>query len=328
MTFARGRQGYVEFVERREREKSYDARSRAASGRVADYGGAPMAQIVDRRKFLAAAGAGAAAITLVNSTATPAEPTKPAESAEPQPQAAKPKVEGVEALVFDTFGTVVDWRSSIIAEGEAWGKAKGLKVNWVEFTDKWRMGYGPSMNKVRKGEIPWTRLDDLHRMILDDLLKEYKIEGLTEEEKVEWTHVWRRLKPWPDSPAGLMRLKKKYIITPLSNGNIALMTNLGKFGGLPWDAILGSELVHHYKPDKEVYVSAPFYLDLKPEQVMMCAAHAGDLRAAGSYGLRTGFIYRPNEYGGGPVGKPDVAKPGDFDVVSKSMIDLAQQMGA
>jgi 2-haloacid dehalogenase len=160
------------------------------------------------------------------------------------------------------------------------------------------------------------------------LLLEYKITGLTEEEKVNWTHVWRRLKPWPDSPVGLTRLKKKYIIAPLSNGNVALMTNLGKFGGLPWDAILGSELVHHYKPDKEVYQSAPFYLDLKPEEVMMCAAHAGDLRAARSYGLKTGFIYRPNEYGGGPVGKPDVAKPGDFDVVSTSMVDLAQQMGA
>jgi 2-haloacid dehalogenase len=114
----------------------------------------------------------------------------------------------------------------------------------------------------------------------------------------------------------------------MSNGNVALMTNLAKFAGLPWDVILGSDLVEHYKPDREMYLSAPLYLDLKPEQVMMCAAHASDLQAARSYGLRTGFIYRPNEYGGGPVGVPDKAKPGDFDVVSVSIIDLAQQMGA
>ena len=184
------------------------------------------------------------------------------------------------------------------------------------------------MNKVRKGEIPWTNLDDLHRMILEDLLKQYKIEGVTEAEKLDWALVWRRLKPWPDSVEGLARLKKKYILSPMSNGNVALMTHLAKFAGLPWDVILGSDLVHHYKPDREMYLSAPFYLDLKPEEVMMCAAHFRDLQAARSCGLRTGFIYRPNEYGGGLVGVPDKAGPGDFDVVSASILDLAQQMGA
>jgi 2-haloacid dehalogenase len=245
-----------------------------------------------------------------------------------EPREAKSPLANVKALVFDTFGTVVDWRSSIIAEGMAWGKAKGLNINWTDFADRWRLGYHPAMEKVRKGEIPWTRLDDLHRMILDDLLKEFKIEGLTEEEKVSWTHVWRRLKPWPDSVEGLTRLKKKYVIAPLSNGNIALMTSLAKFGGLPWDAILGAELAHHYKPDREVYESASYYLDLKPEEVMMCAAHSSDLQAARSSGLRTGFIYRPDEYGNGPVGVPSEANPGDFDVVSGSMVDLARQMGA
>jgi 2-haloacid dehalogenase len=234
---------------------------------------------------------------------------------------------GVKACVFDTFGTVVDWRSSVIAEATNWGKAKGLNINWVEFTDRWRLGYRPAMDKVRKGEIPWTKLDDLNRMILEDLLKQYKIEGLSEEEKTDWAQVWRRLKPWPDSVEGLTRLKKKLIVGPLSNGNVALMINLAKFGGLPWDLILGSDLVQHYKPDREMYMSAPFYLDLKPDQVMMCAAHVFDLQAARSYGLRTGFIYRPNEYGGGPAGVPDKAKPDDFDVVSVSIIDLAQQMG-
>jgi len=277
---------------------------------------------LDRRNFLVAAGAGAAAISF--SELRPIH----AQQAIRDRQEVKPELANVKALVFDTFGTVVDWRSSVIAEGTTWGKAKGLNVNWVDFADRWRLGYGPTMDKVRSGEIPWTRLDDLHRMILDELLKEFKIDGLTEDDKASWTHVWRRLKPWPDSVEGLIRLKKKYVIAPLSNGNIALMTNLAKFGGLPWDAILGAELARHYKPDREVYVSAYYYLDLKPEEVMMCAAHARDLQAARSNGLRTGFIYRPNEFGNGPVGVPDKAKPGDFDVVAVSIIDLARQMGA
>jgi 2-haloacid dehalogenase len=234
----------------------------------------------------------------------------------------------VKALVFDTFGTIVDWRSSVIAEGVAWGKAKGLNINWVDFVDRWRLGYRPVMDKVRKREIPWTRLDDLHRMILEALLKEFEIKSLTEQDIVSWTYVWRRLKPWPDSVEGLTRLKKTYVIAPLSNGNIALMANLAKFGGLPWDAILGAELVKHYKPDNEVYLSVPYFLGLKPEEVMMCAAHASDLQAARRNGLRTGFIYRPNEFGDGSAGVPDTAKPGDFDIVSVSVVDLARQMGA
>jgi len=240
----------------------------------------------------------------------------------------KPELANVKACVFDVFGTVVDWRSSVIAEAASWGKAKSLNIDWVEFTDRWRLGYRPAMDKVRNREIPWTKLDDLQYTILEDLLKQYKIEGLSEAEKADWAHVWRRLIPWPDSVQGLTRLKKKYIISPMSNGNVALMTHLAKFAGLPWDVILGSDLVQHYKPDREMYMSAPFYLDLKPEEVMMCAAHSTDLNAARSYGLRTGFIHRPNEYGGGPIGVPDEAKPGEFDVVSANIIDLAQQMGA
>jgi 2-haloacid dehalogenase len=275
-----------------------------------------------RRKFLMAAGAGAAAICFPERHPAFAQP------AARNPRAVKPELANVKALVFDIFGTVVDWRSSVIAEGMAWGKDKGLRINWADFADRWRLGYRPAMDKVRKGEIPWTRLDDLHRMILEDLLQEFKIKGLTEEEKVSWTHVWRRLKPWPDSVDGLTRLKKRYVIAPVSNGNIALMTSLAKFGGLPWDAILGSEVARHYKPDREVYVSAYYSLDLKPEEVMMCAAHVSDLQAARGNGLRTGFIYRPDEFGNGLAGVADKAKPGDFVVVSVTIIDLAQQMGA
>jgi len=240
----------------------------------------------------------------------------------------KPELTNVKALVFDIFGTVVDWRGSVIAEAAAWGRAKNLHLDSVAFADRWRLGYKPAMDKVRKGQLPWTRLDDLHRMILEELLVEFKIEGLTEEEKVAWTHVWRRLNPWPDSVEGLARIKKKYLIAPLSNGNIALMVHLARLRGFEWDAILGAELVRHYKPDREVYVSAYDFLALKPHEVMMCAAHTYDLQAARSADLRTGFIHRPNEYGTGPVGTPDKASPGDFDVVSSSIVDLAQQMGA
>jgi 2-haloacid dehalogenase len=241
-------------------------------------------------------------------------------------QTGKATSAGVKALIFDTFGTVVDWRGSIIAEGNAWGKAKGFTIDWASFADRWRAGYAPAMDRVRKGEMPWTKLDDLHRMLLEDLLKEFKINGLSDPEKDQWNRVWHRLKPWPDSVAGLTRLKKKYTIAPCSNGNVALLNDMAKHAGLPWDLILGAELARHYKPDREAYLTSVNLLGLKPEEVMMCAAHSGDLNAARSFGLRTGFIHRPNEYG--PTRQADNAKPGDFDIVSENMLDLASKAGA
>lgn len=233
---------------------------------------------------------------------------------------------GVKALIFDVFGTVVDWRGSIIEEGNAWGKTKGLDIDWARFADRWRSGYAPAMDRVRKGELPWTNLDGLHRILLDDLLKEFEIEGLSEDEKDHWNRVWHRLKPWPDSVAGLTRLKKKFTIAPCSNGNVALLNDMAKHSGLPWDLILGAELAKHYKPDREVYLTSVGLLGLKPEEVMMCAAHVGDLNAARGVRLRTGFIHRPDEFG--PGQRADDAKAGDFDVVSESMLDLASKMGA
>ena len=184
--------------------------------------------------------------------------------ASPRAQSGGPSVpppSSVKALVFDTFGTVVDWRSSVAREVDALAKRKGAAVDGAKFADAWRAGYGPSMNRVRSGELPWTRLDALHRMILDTLLADYKITGLTEDEKDALNRAWHRLTPWPDAVAGLTRLKKKFIIAPLSNGNISLMTDLAKHSALPWDAILGAELVRHYKPDREVYQSAADLLD-------------------------------------------------------------------
>lgn len=231
----------------------------------------------------------------------------------------------VKALVFDVFGTVVDWRSSIIREGRQLGKAKGLKVDWVKFADAWRAGYGPAMNRVRTGGLPWTNLDALHRMQLDALLVKYGVTGLTEAEIDHFNKAWHRLKPWPDAVPGLRRLKRRYIIAPCSNGNVALMTNLAKHAGLPWDCILGAELARHYKPDPEVYLTAAELLGLRPEQVMMVAAHEGDLKAAQQLGLRTAYVYRPYERGRGAVRERSADE--SFDVYADDFRELAAKMG-
>jgi 2-haloacid dehalogenase len=237
-----------------------------------------------------------------------------------------PPLASVKALIFDTFGTVVDWRASVTREIEAVAKRKGLTVDGAKFADAWRAGYRPSMDRVRKGELPWTNLDKLHRMILDRILVDFKITGLSEAETDALNRAWHRLHPWPDAVAGLTRLKKKFIIAPCSNGNVSLMTDLAKHSGLPWDVILGAELAHHYKPDREVYQTAADLLDLKPADVMMVAAHLGDLGAAKGVGLRTGFVTRPLEYG--PNGKPDLKADASVDVAAKDFIDLAAQLGA
>jgi 2-haloacid dehalogenase len=270
--------------------------------------------IFHRRRFAYLLGAGAAAATIPGIRGQAPSPT------------AAPIARQTKALVFDTFGTVVDWRGSIIAEGAAWSKAKQVNVDWARFADRWRDGYAPAMDRVRKGELPWTKLDKLHRMVLEEVLVEFGMNGLTEQEKDHWNRVWHRLKPWPDSVAGLTRLKKKYTIAPLSNGNVSLLADMAKNAGLPWDLILSAELAHHYKRDREVYLTAVELLSLNPDEVMMVAAHSDDLRAARSNGLRTGFVYRPNERG--PGGKADKAQPGEFDFVAGDMLDLATQMGA
>lgn len=235
----------------------------------------------------------------------------------------------VKALVFDVFGTVVDWRTSVAAEVEAVGKSKGVTIDGLAFADTWRAQYTPSMERVRTGQLPWTVLDDLHRMTLDRLLPEFGLRGLSEAETAALNKAWHRLRPWPDSVAGLTRLKRKFIIAPLSNGNISLMTDMAKFAGLPWDCILGAELARHYKPDPEVYQSAADFLDLRAAEVMMVAAHLGDLRAAKAVGLRTAFVARPDEYGHGPNNrKPDLAPDGSVDISARDFGDLATVLEA
>ncbi len=230
----------------------------------------------------------------------------------------------VKALIFDVFGTVVDWRGSIIAQSSAFGKARGIERDWAAFADTWRSKYRPFMDKVRTGELPWTNLDALHRMALEEVLAEFEIDGLDDAEKAEVNFFWHRLRPWADSVPGLYRLKHGYIIAPMSNGNIALMTNMAKNGGLPWDCILGAEVAKHYKPDPESYLTAVELLGLRPEQVMMTAAHQGDLLSAQKVGLRAGFVPRPMEHG--PDVTPDPTPDPSFDVVATDFVDLARQM--
>ena len=232
----------------------------------------------------------------------------------------------VKALIFDVFGTVVDWRGSIIEQCAAFGQARGIERDWAAFADAWRGKYRPFMDKVRTGELPWTNLDALHRMALEEVLAEFAIDGLTDGEKAEVNFFWHRLRPWADAAPGLYRLKHRYIIAPMSNGNIALMTNMAKNGGLPWDCILGAEVARHYKPDPESYLTAVALLGLTPEQVMMTAAHQGDLLAAQKVGLRAGFVPRPMEHG--PDVTPDPTPDPSFDVVATDFTDLARQMEA
>ena len=234
--------------------------------------------------------------------------------------------EGVKALVFDVFGTVVDWRTSVAQEVRDLAKRKGVSIDGEKFADAWRAGYGPSMNRVRTGELPWTKLDVLHRMTLDRILVEFGLTTLSDAEKDALNHAWHRLRPWPDAVSGLTRLKKKFIIAPLSNGNIGLMTDMAKHSALPWDCILGAELVRHYKPDREVYQSAAEFLGLATGEVMMVAAHLGDLRAAKAVGLQTAFVPRPLEYG--PAGKPDLKGDASVELEAKDFNDLAARLGA
>ncbi|HTE84761.1 MAG TPA: haloacid dehalogenase type II [Dehalococcoidia bacterium] len=234
--------------------------------------------------------------------------------------------EAIRALTFDVFGTVVDWRGSIIREGDEFNRSHGTSVDWAAFADAWRGKYRPSMEKVRTGVLVWTNLDALHRMSLNELLPEYGLENLTEAEKQHLNRIWHRLAPWPDAIAGLERLKRRYIIATLSNGNVALLLNMAKQAGLPWDTILSGELARHYKRDREVYVMAADLLGLPLTQVMMVAAHPDDLQAAKNLGMGAALVRRPLEWG--PDKLVQVEAHAAFDVVADDFVDLAAKLGA
>jgi 2-haloacid dehalogenase len=232
----------------------------------------------------------------------------------------------VKALVFDVFGTVVDWRTSLINDFTSWGRSRGIAADWTALVDGWRAVYAASMDDVRKHpERGYVILDVLHRRSLEKLVAQLSIQGLTEDDLQYLTLGWHRLHPWPDSVGGLTRLKTKYIIAPLSNGNVALLTNMAKFAGLPWDLIMSAELFQHYKPDPETYLGATRLLCLAPEQVMMVAAHNHDLNAAQKLGLKTAFVARSSEYG--PLQKYDFDATGQWDIVTMDFGGIADNMG-
>lgn len=234
-------------------------------------------------------------------------------------------IKDVQALLFDVFGTVVDWRSSIRDDLADFGAKKGLEADWAQFADDWRALYQPAMEEVRSGRRPWTILDILHRESLDKLIAKYRFTGLSEADKDHMNRVWHRLKPWPDAVEGLKMLKSRYIIGSLSNGNVGLLTRMAKFGGLPWDVILGSETARAYKPQPQAYLASAELLNIKPAQLMLVAAHNSDLAAAASCGLATAFVARPTEYG--PHQKRDFKADREWDVVADSFVSLAKAMG-
>ena len=225
-------------------------------------------------------------------------------------------------LAFDVFGTVVDWHGSIAAEA----KRIGLPVDPYEFATAWRNGYKPAMARVRSGNLPWTKIDDLHLMILDEVLKTFNISSLSESQVRELNLVWHRLNPWLDTVEGLTRLKSKFTIVTLSNGNLSLLANMAKNAGLPWDLILSAEVFRHYKPDPETYLGVAETFDVRPEQVMLVAAHKDDLLAANECGLQTAFIERPLEFGPN-FSRQDLHREEFTNYHAKDFNDLATQLG-
>ena len=230
----------------------------------------------------------------------------------------------IRALTFDTYGTVVDWRSSVLAELQALARRHAPALDCVGFLDEWKAVYRPAMDRVNSGEMPWTTVDAIYRQRLDELLVAHRINGLTAEEIDALSRVWWRLAPWPDAVAGLERLKRRYILSPLSNASFIGMVQLAKFAGLPWDCVITAENARCYKPRPEVYRTAISLLGLRSEEVMMVAAHNYDLAAARREGMATAFVPRPLELG--PGQKSDLGPEAAWDVVAKDFEDLAARL--
>jgi 2-haloacid dehalogenase len=232
----------------------------------------------------------------------------------------------VKALVFDTYGTVVDWRSSVLDELRRFGASRNLTIDWERFLADWKSCYRAGMDRVNTGEWRWTTVEVIYRRRLDELFATYAIRGVDEADVAQLNLVWWRLRPWPDSVRGLERLKRRYVISPLSNASFSGMVHLAKFAGLPWDCIITAENVKCYKPRPEVYRTAMELLALTPGDVMMVAAHNYDLRAAQGCGMRTAFVPRPNEWGSGQT--TDLEPEETWDVVARDFEELASLLGA
>lgn len=234
-------------------------------------------------------------------------------------------ISGVEALLFDVFGTCVDWRASLIEDLTRFGEQRGSRTDWARFADEWRGLYQPSMEAVRSGKREWTILDALHRESLDELIAAHGLSDLSEADRDHMNRAWHRLNPWPDVVGGLWRLKGRFIVGTLSNGNIGLLTRMAKRAGLPWDVILGAETARAYKPLPRAYAANADLLNLRPEQVMLVAAHNDDLAAAAAAGYRTAFVARPTEHG--PHQSEDFSAASDWDIVTGGFHGVADALG-
>ena len=233
----------------------------------------------------------------------------------------------VKALFFDVFGTLVDWRTSVAREAEAILKPRGYDLDWPKFADAWRGKYQGAMEKVRSGSVAFCKLDVLHRQNLESVLADLELSGLSEDVLRDLNLAWHRLDAWPDVTDALSRLKRRYLLAPLSNGNISLMVGLARRNGFVWDAILGAEIAHDYKPRPRVYLTAAEAFDLAPRQCMMVAAHSSDLKAAAKLGFATAHIARPNEAGPDKGEQGPDAKIVTVDIAAKDLGDLAAQLG-
>jgi 2-haloacid dehalogenase len=273
---------------------------------------------ITRRRLLK----GATTIAAAGGFGTLAASDRAKLSAQPKPGAT---AAGVKALVYDVFGTCVDWRNGVARDAERILKPLGYTIDWLAFADAWRALYQPSMEEVRSGREPFVKLDILHRRMLDQIRPKFGLEKLANQVADDLNLAWHRLDTWPDTVPGFVRLKRRFLLAPCSNGNIALMVDIARRNNIPWDAILGSEIARDFKPKPAVYLMTAAALNLQPHEVMMVAAHSDDLRQAASNGLRTAHVARPGENGPG-TGESAPRVPVDF--AAKSMEDLASQLGA
>ena len=232
-------------------------------------------------------------------------------------------MKAIKALVFDVFGTLVDWRTSIANEARKTLAPLDVALDWTAFADAWRALYRPSMDEVRSGQRPFVKLDELHRRNLDVVLEQLNLGHVDEAMRRDLNLAWHRLDAWPDVKPGFDRLREKYWLAPCSNGNISLMVGLARRNALKWDAILGAEVARAYKPDRAVYLNAAAAFDCNPDEVLMVAAHSSDLAAASAAGLRTAFIARPDERGPGK-GESKASVPVDFSAAG--LVRLADQL--
>jgi 2-haloacid dehalogenase len=271
----------------------------------------------DRRTVLSGAAALAAAGALAGQTLLPTKAAAQTPS--------RALGDSVKALVFDVFGTVVDWRNGVAREAQTILKPLGYSLDWLAFADAWRAQYQPGMDEVRTGNISFVKLDVIHRRMLERVLPSFGLQKLDPKVLDELNLAWHKLDAWPDVGPGFARLRKKFMMAPCSNGNVSIMVDIARRNDIRWDAILGSEIARDYKPKPVVYLTAAEALNIKPEECMMTAAHSNDLASAAKTGLRTAHVARPGERG---PGTGETAPSVPVDVAASNFNDLADKLGA